>query len=223
MDTMVTSLAKYQRQPDSVCAYGLLLYSPADVHIRQILDQDKYCDALDTLSGPRWTIFFARVPVYENSDSLDRPPYSSRAKREAETRSLGDERPREQSQQQQMQQMQKQVDQWEYSSLPTLMASLGLTDRLTALPQLLVVVPTDDEEAYVRALHISARSSDEAFQSLRDIIVSATRVFEGIAPENLKNADGVIAAFDLARHEARIFKAATVGIRLFTFAKQIFV
>jgi hypothetical protein len=194
------------------------------------LDQDVYCDALDAASGPRWTIFFARVPTSPGDEWYDVPHYRSRLQQCAVSAQMIQEREpkREKQQEQQMQHQMQQMQQplWYdgagITDAQELLRTLGLSDSLTSLPQLLIVVPIDSEDAYVRALPLNARTADDAYQSLRQTLLSITQVFEDISPENLKNAEGVIAAFDLARHEAGVFQAAKVALRLFTFAKQIF-
>jgi hypothetical protein len=190
MDSMVTTLAKYQRQTHSVCAYGILLYGPADVYIRQIIDNDNYCDALDAVSGSRWTIFFARVPTFQDEHWHDAKRYVSpgqyRALTIEETKGHAP-KVQEQQRQEQMQQMQQQQSDWAgIGGAQALLRSLGLDDSLTSLPQLLVVVPIDSNDAYVRALQLKADTADEAYQSLRRTLLSIGQVFEGIASENLK-------------------------------------
>ncbi|MCR5867243.1 MAG: hypothetical protein ACK4PH_10800 [Aquincola tertiaricarbonis] len=151
-----------------VAAFGLILYSRADVHLRKLLDDPDYVAALDAVSGFRWTVFYARVGSHAG-------PVAG-----------GPVQPRR---------LQESPDRPEQEPSDALLEAFGLQPR--DVPCLLVFVPLDDDQAVVRHLRLQADSLEQAFTSLREAIGTITEVFDDIAPAHLQDAEGLVAALDL--------------------------
>lgn len=151
-----------------VGAFGLILYSRADVYLRKLLDDTDYVAALDAVSGTRWTVFYARVGQHAG-------PVAG-----------GPVRPHK---------LQESPDRTEHEPADALLDAFGLQPQ--DVPCLLVFVPLDDDEAYVRHLRLQGASLEEAYASLREAIGTITEVFEDVAPAHARDAQGLVAALDL--------------------------
>lgn len=151
-----------------VGAFGLILYSRADVYLRKLLDDGDYVAALDAVSGTRWTVFYSRVGSHAGpvAGGPVRPHY-----------------------------LQESPDRPEQEPSDALLDAFGLQPQ--DVPCLLVFVPLDDDQAYVRHLRLQAGSLEDAFASLREAIGTLTEVFDDIDAAHVHDAQGLIAALDL--------------------------
>ena len=166
-----------------VAAFGLVLYSRADVYLRKVLDDTDHTAALDALSGPRWTVYFSRIGV--------NPPLTGLASAAPAIRAADIVQQR----------LRESPNRAEQEPTASLLQALDL--ELDDLPCLLVFVPLDEDRAAVRQWPLDADSLEQAATSLRTAISEVTQVFERIALDNLKQPEGLLAALDLHRTAAR--------------------
>lgn len=165
MEWFVKLIRQYQSTPGLACAYGVILYRDTDAHVSGVVESDKYCKALNELSGARWLIFASRATTPVKATR------SLRAMRLQFRGSLSAE--------------------WQGSEDKlALLQTLGL-QSMDQLPCLLIMCVGDDELAHVLHVPIKGKCQAEMFESLRASVQSVTQAVNELDPQYLKNAESV--------------------------------
>lgn len=188
MQWLVKQIRGYQSHPNLACAFGVILYRDRDVHVAQAIEDDRYCKALNEISGSRWMIFASRP---------ERRQASLNALRLAFRGTISDE--------------------WRGSEDQLgLLKSLGV-DSSKELPCLhILCADMNTEIAYVQSVRISGKSVDETFESICEAVALVTEALDGLDPRYMKNAEDVHRVIAMRLQDHRHWQFARKSVPFLT-------
>lgn len=184
MEWLVRLIRGYRAHPGLACAFGVILYRDSDVHVAQVVEEDKYCKALHEISGSHWMIFASRPAERKTTLKAIRLVFRG-----------------------------TMSDEWRGSENQLgLLKSLGV-DSQNELPCLLILcADRDTETAYVQSVRISGKTVDETFESIRATVVLVTEAVEGLSPQYMKNAEDVHRVIATRLQDDRHWQFAKKGV-----------
>lgn len=158
----------WKKRKDIVHAFGLVLYTDSNVHIKKVLTDNDYWAALDEISGLKWPVFSIK-PQQGTVGFPDLPPDF----------------------------MGFMVPIWkEPKENKPLLQIFGLQST-KGLPKFIVFCSGSDNEILHHSISLKDGSVEEAYSSLKAAIQAATSAIEDILPENYTNGEGIHAALNL--------------------------
>lgn len=145
--------------------YGILLYSDRNPHIKKLVGDSDYWDAMNEISSEHWAIFSIKAKAGTKNAPRPRPGTFS-----------------------------YMVPVWkEPKDNIELLSVFGL-ESSEDFPLLAVFFIDSNEEVICRLIHIDDSTIENAFNTLKNIVGTIAKAISGIEAENLKNSEGVYSA-----------------------------
>lgn len=66
-------IRKYDSILENCGVFGVIIYSTANVHVKQVLYNKDYSDAIDSIIGEKWPIFSAYIDISDYNKHLNSP------------------------------------------------------------------------------------------------------------------------------------------------------
>lgn len=166
------------REGEGADLYGLILYTSSHPHLRRVLKNDEYWQALDEASGPRWAVFAARLKAEVPKSDTAPPDPTEDALLYVMVEARGD-----------------LFDQ-DGSTRSDMLDELGVD--ASDLPLLLVYTVSRRGDVYSRSWPLSDESEPKAYESLKSVLTVVSRSLERVDPEQLGHPEGVFTAVSYA-------------------------
>jgi len=183
----------YRNNKDIVDIFGVILYTDANPHIKKLLSDNDYWEALNEISGHKWAVFSIKVkPGYYSLPSS--PPGS----------------------------MSFMVPVWkEPSENKPILEMFGINST-KVLPLLVVFTQDADDNILKIELKIKDDTIEEAYNSLKKHIYTVTESVERINDQYKKNSDNVFNAVKMSVEAQINWERFKKGIELAKWIKEIF-
>jgi hypothetical protein len=186
-------LAEHWRTKEGIVnAFGVILYTDEHPHIKKVLADQDYWDALHEISGEKWAIFSIKPKVGSYSYPKFPPGFTG-----------------------------LMVPVWKEpkENKPVLQEfELGSTEDL---PQLVIFTHDENEEILQLSIKLEDKSVEQAYECLRAVIKAVATAIEHILPENIKKGEGVYAALDLAVSSYKQWQLIKRGVNFYKWIKDL--
>lgn len=172
--------------------FGIILYTDAHPHIKKLLKDDDYWEALDEWSGPQWAVYSTRA--LKGTVGLPEMPKGC----------VGFmvpvwKEPRENK---------KLLDAFEIESTES-------------LPLLLVFAKDEDGSILKNEIKIPSSSVEESYNSLKEALNNISQALAKVEQKNLKNPLGVHSAVSFAIQNKKDWKRLRNGIKVWQWLKSV--
>jgi hypothetical protein len=176
---------------EAVVAFGLILYTDEHPHVKKVLRDKDYWQALDKMSGQRWAILAARA-VRGHYELPDMPPG--------------------------MMGMMRMV--WhEPEQNRQLLATFGLEDT-ARLPMFVLFTPLHDGRLLHTSIKLNDESEEAAFARLKDVVSALTEAVNVIQKENREDYEAVFNALKMAVFDIKVRDFVKSGMGLYSWVKD---
>jgi len=166
--TWLDDAVVHYRSPDeTICMYGVLLYTDAHPHIKKVINDDDYWKEFDEISGERWVVFSIRA------DQGNLKQQNARGN------------------------IQFFEPIWDEPAANKELIDVFELPSTEHLP-LLAVFFEGRDGLYKNLIQLDDSSQQNAHNSIKRSVKTVSQALDDVLEENLGNADGVIAALELA-------------------------
>ena len=192
----LSQLVEHWSHKDGIAnAFGLILYTDAHPHIKKVLADNDYWNALDKISSSRWVIFSIRAKPGHYSYPNHRLPPGA----------IG-----------MMIGVWKEPDENEY-----LLQEFEIKST-EKLPQLIVFAKGTNGEILSQSIRLDDFSKEKAYDSLKNAIKIISKAIDDVLPENIKSAEGVYTAIDMSVSNYKQWQLIKKGVLYLKWIKDLF-
>lgn len=182
---------KYRNKENLVDVFGLVLYTDEHANIIKVLRDDDYWKAFHEISGPNWAIFSIK-PQKGHIGYPDLGPG----------------------------QLGLMVPVWKEPAKNKNLLREFAFKSTENLPLFLIFTHAVDEILQIQ-MKIDDSSIDNAYTSIKEVILVISKAIEGILPENYKNPEGVFTALHFAMNNHKDMKILKKGLGFYSWIKGL--
>jgi hypothetical protein len=189
--TLINDLVEtYRDDKNLIDTFGIILYTDEHANIVKVLRDDDYWKSFHETSGPNWAIF----SIKPRKGHFSMPDFGPN-------------------------QMGMMIPIWKEPSENNLLLKEFNLESTQNLPLFLIFTPAVEEILQIH-MKIDDHSIDNAYASIKDIILVVSKAVKGILSKNYKNPEGVYAAISLALDNHRDIKRLKKTLDFYAWIKR---